>query len=144
MEKLSPVVAIEPESVNAVTEDPEWEEASLALDSGATETVIPPDILEDVEVRQGGPYKRGGERRPDSQPGKAQVHGVTADEVSMKSVVAQVCEVTRVLFSVEKVISAGNRVVFDEEGSYIQNKMSGEVTRIKEVGCMHELTMWQV
>ena len=57
--KLSMVVAIEPESVNAVTEDPEREEVRLALDSGATETVIPPDILEDVELRQGGPYKRG-------------------------------------------------------------------------------------
>ena len=44
--------------MNAVTEDPELEEVSLALDSGATETVIPPDILEDVELRQGGPYTR--------------------------------------------------------------------------------------
>ena len=59
VEKLSTVVAIEPESVNAVTEDPEWEEGNLALGSGATDTVIPPDILEDVELRQGGPYKRG-------------------------------------------------------------------------------------
>ena len=30
---------------------------------------------------------------------------------------------------------------FDEEGSYIQNKTSGEVTRIKEVVGLWELTM---
>ena len=60
----------------------------------------------------------------------------------MKSVVAQVCEVNSGLLRVKKVSSAGNRVVFDEDGSYIQNKMSGEVTRIKEVGGMYELTMW--
>ena len=59
MAMLNPIVAIEPQSVNGVTEDDEWEEVKLAVDSGATETVIPPDILEDVELRQGAPYKRG-------------------------------------------------------------------------------------
>ena len=99
MEKLSTVVAVEPESVNAVTEDPEREEVSLALDSSATETVIPPDILEDMESRQGGPYQRGvecevanGVQIPNM--GERKFHGVTA-EGSMKSVVAQVCEVNR-------------------------------------------------
>ena len=37
--------------MNAMMENPEREEVSLA----ATETVIPPDILKDVELRQGGP-----------------------------------------------------------------------------------------
>ena len=45
--------------MNGVTEDDEWEEVKLAVDSGATETVIPPDILEDVELRQGAPHRRG-------------------------------------------------------------------------------------
>ena len=45
--------------MNGVTEDDEWEEVKLAADSGATETVIPPDILEGVEVRQGAQHKRG-------------------------------------------------------------------------------------
>ena len=138
MEKLSPVVAIEADSVNAVTEDPEWEEVSLALDSGATETVIPPDILDGVELRQRGPDKRGVEYEVANgvqipNLGERKFRGATA-EGSMKSVVAQVCEVNTGLLSVKKVTSAGNRVVFDEEGSYIQNKMSGEVTRIKGVG----------
>ena len=66
--------------MNAVTEDPEREEVSLAFNRDATETVIPPDILEDVELRQGEPYQRGVEcevanGRPDSQLEKAQVQG---------------------------------------------------------------------
>ena len=146
VEKLSPVVAIEAESVNAATEDPGWEEVSLAVDCGATETVIPPDILEDVELRQRGPYKRGVEHEVANgvqipNLGERKFRGVTA-EGSMKSAAAQVCEVNTGLLSVKKVTSAGNRVVFDEEGSCIQNKMSREVTRIKEVGGMYELTMW--
>ena len=50
MAMLNPIVAMEPQSVNGVTEDDEWEEVKLAVDSGATETVIPPDILDDVEL----------------------------------------------------------------------------------------------
>ena len=39
-EKLSTVLAIEPEGVHAVNSSGGWEEVKLALDSGATETVI--------------------------------------------------------------------------------------------------------
>ena len=78
--------------------------------------VIPPDILEDVELRQGEPYKRGVEHEVANgvqipNMGERKFHGVTAER-SMKSVVAQVCQVNRGLLSVRKVTSVGNRVVF--------------------------------
>ena len=76
MAMLNPILSIEPQSVNGVTEDDEWEEVKLAVDSRATETVIPPDILEDVELRQGAPVQkrcgvRGCQWRPNPQPGRA-------------------------------------------------------------------------
>ena len=115
---LNPIVAIEPQSVNGVTEDDEWEEVKLALDDGATETVIPPDILEAVELRQGGRYKRGVEYEAANgvqipNLGEREFTGVTA-EGSMKSVVSQVCDVSRGLLSVRKIARSGNRVVFDK------------------------------
>ena len=60
----------------------------------------------------------------------------------MKSVVAQVCDVNRGLFSVRKITRSGNRVVFDNEGSYIEIKTTGEVARLKDDGGMYGLTMW--
>ena len=42
--------------------------------------------------------------------------------------VAAVTEVDDALLSVSKVVRAGNRVVFDQSGSYIEHKTSGEVT----------------
>ena len=60
----------------------------------------------------------------------------------MKSVVVQVCDVHRGLLSVRKITRSGNRVVFDNEGSYIENKSTGEVTRLNDDGGMYELTMW--
>ena len=67
--------------------------------------------------------------------------GVKA-EGSMKSVVAQVCDVNRGLLCVRKMTRSGNRVVFVNEGSYIENKNTGEVTRLKDDDGMYELTMW--
>ena len=56
--------------------------------------------------------------------------------------VAAVTDVDDALLSVSKVVRAGNRVVFDEEGSYIEHKQTGEVTPLSEVGGLYKLKMW--
>ena len=53
------VIAIETEGVCSLTPEGEWEEITLALDSGAIETVIPPDIFAGHELREGALFKRG-------------------------------------------------------------------------------------
>ena len=55
---------------------------------------------------------------------------------------AQVCEVNKALLSVAKCVKAGNVVVFDEEESYIMNKVTGEKTWLVEEGGMYALKMW--
>ena len=52
-----------------------------------------------------------------------------------------VCDVNRGLLSVRKVTKSGNKVVFDEDGSYIQ-KATGEITMLKENAGMYCLVMW--
>ena len=39
---------------------------------------------------------------------------------------AQNCAVKKTLMSVSKIASKGNRVVFDDDGSYIESKATGE------------------
>ena len=56
--------------------------------------------------------------------------------------ILQVCDVTQGLLSVSKVTKAGNRMVFDEDGSFIQNKSSGDITWMEERGGMYMLTLW--
>ena len=58
-EKLSTVLAIGLEGVHAVNSSGGWEEVKLAFDSGATETVIPPHVLQGHELHEGAPFKRG-------------------------------------------------------------------------------------
>ena len=59
-----------------------------------------------------------------------------------RSMTAQVCEVNKALLSVKKMVSAGNRVVFDPAGSYIEDVKSGEQMELKQKGGMYMLKLW--
>ena len=53
VQKLTPLMTVEPHGVNAVA-DEEWVEVDVKIDSGATETVIPESMLEGViDVSEG-------------------------------------------------------------------------------------------
>ena len=121
---------IEPDHVKAVNADDGWEEIEFALDSGATETVMGEDMLSSVETKEGGASKRGveyeiatGELIPNL--GEKKFQAVSQEGVT-RSITAQVCAVHKALMSVKKVMRAGNRVVFDEEGTCIEDKVTGE------------------
>ena len=60
----------------------------------------------------------------------------------LRHMVAAVTEVDDALLSVSKVVKAGNRVVFDADGSYIENKTTGEVTPLMEQRGLYKLKMW--
>ena len=49
---------------------------------------------------------------------------------------------TKTLMSASKIASKGNRVVFDDDGSYIERKTSGEKSWLKQSGGMYYLKMW--
>ena len=59
-----------------------------------------------------------------------------------REVSAQVCAVHRPLMSVTRLCRAGHRVVFDDEGSYIENKVSLERLKIDEVDGEYVMDMW--
>ena len=103
----------------------EWFEVELTADTGACDTVIPISMCQEIPVQPSLQSQRGmqyevanGVQIPNL--GERQFTGIT-EYGTMKSVVAQVCDVNRGLLSVRKVTRAGNRVVFvfDDAGSYI-------------------------
>ena len=55
---------------------------------------------------------------------------------------AQVTDVNKGLLSVHKLVQAGSRIVFDPEGSYIEDVRTGEVMKLREMGGMYMLKMW--
>ena len=56
----------------------------------------------------------------------------------------QVVDVRKPLGSVSRICAAGHRVVFDDEGSYIEHKTSGEINWLREEGGNYMLDVWVV
>ena len=64
------------------------------------------------------------------------------EEGMKRDITAQVCDVNKALLSVRKVVRAGNRVVFDDAGSFIQDKRTGEKMWMKDKEGMYVLNVW--
>ena len=118
----------------------------MAVDSGATETVINEEMLDTIETKEGARSRQGviyevanGVRIPNL--GEKQFVGTTQEGISRR-LTAQVCDVNKGLLSVHKVTKAGNRVVFDDEGSYIEDKATGDHIALHERNGMFMLKMW--
>ena len=124
----------------------EWEEIEMAVDSGATETVVGEDMLQTIETKEGAAFKKGvqyevasGDLIPNL--GEKQFVGIN-DAGDARNITAQVCDVNKALLSVKKTVQAGNRVVFDPAGSYIEEIATGERLPLKEQAGMYMLKFW--
>ncbi len=124
----------------------EWEEIDMAVDSGATETVLGEKMAVTVKTEPGEASRRGvkyevADGTLIENQGEKRFHAETTEGVRRKFV-AQVTEVNKGLLSVSKLVQSGHRVVFEKGGSYIEDTDSGEVMGLKEVGGMYMLKMW--
>ena len=64
------------------------------------------------------------------------------DSGSLRRLNTQVTGVNKALLSVPRIVKAGNRVVFDDDGSYIEHKKSGEWMPLEERGGVYTIKMW--
>ena len=114
------LTAVEPHAASAVKSD-EWVEIAVGVDNVATETVIPETTLASVIDITAGP----GTRTPNL--GERRFVGYTKDGAA-NGMKAQVCAVNETLLNASKLTKRGNRVVFDDDGSYVENKSTGQRT----------------
>ena len=126
--------------------DDGWEEVELAVDSGASETVVSEDMISSAEIRQGPQLKRGvqyevanGIRIPNLGEKK---FVATSEEGVKRQITAQVCEVNKGLLSVRRMVQAGNTVVFTKKGSYIEDDHTRERMHMEEKNGMYMLKLW--
>ena len=144
-EMLNTLMTIRPEGLNVVSSDG-WEEIELTVDSGAGETVVPEGMVNSVEIKEGPAAKSGvqyecanGERIPNLGEQKFMAY---TQEGCQKKIRAQVCEVTKALLSVRKLVEAGNRVVLEENDSYIEDIYRKERMYLQEKHGMYTLKVW--
>ena len=67
---------------------------------------------------------------------------VSTQNEELRSMKYQVADVTKPLASVAKICHAGHRVVFDDEGSYIENKATGTKDWLREHNNTYVLDTW--
>jgi hypothetical protein len=136
------------ESINPCTKEQKgWKKLSLAVDSGACENVIDANeevpnypVVEGRAARMGVKYASAtGEEIPNL--GEITIPMVTM-EGSRRKMKMQAAEVSKPLASVKRICEAGHTVVFDEEGSFMYNKTTGEINYFREESGNYMLDVW--
>jgi hypothetical protein len=132
-------------AISAVADLPEWERIVLTVDSGASETVVPPDVASclpllhtsqvgtEYEVANGGVVVNLGERRAD----------VIMKLGSKTSMILsfQVVKVHKPLLAVSRLVEAGHKVLFDKDDPHIMLS-SGEKVAMKCRDGTYEIELW--
>ena len=118
--------------------DEEWEWINVTVDSGAVDHVVDEECAKqfgrrETEMsRRKGYYTAANDTKIYNE-GEREIRGFTA-EGKKAGMTFQVCAVNGPLGAVRKMCREGNRVIFDEDGSYIEHKESGTRTKINDVG----------
>ena len=125
----------------------EWERIELTVDSGAAETICPASMATTVPTQpgpktiQGVKYTcAGGRKLPNF--GEKRCTLATNDSANQRSMTMQVADVSRPLLSFARSVDAGNRMVFDQQWSYIEDKRTGERTTLTRQGGLYVLDAW--
>ena len=124
-----------------------WQKLIITIDSGASESVAPASAAGNVPLVDS----------PGSRSGVTYevANGQTIDNLGQKNCIVmarggsseqllsfQICEVHKPLLSVSKLLTVGKRVIFDDQWSYIEDKVTGErLTLIPKDG-LFELHCW--
>ena len=123
-----------------------WQKVSMAVDSGAAETVIPHTLVTGHPIRETEASRRGvnyasATGQPIPNLGEQRLPLCTM-EGTLRSMTFQATPVARPLGSVKRMMESGHRVVFDPEGCYIENKGSGEINWLREENGNFMMDMW--
>jgi hypothetical protein len=118
----------------------------LVIDSGAAETVIPSEWfpLHDIQESQGsksGVYYTTADGTPVYNEGEKTLMMSTLDGEHTRRMTFQVAGVNKALGSVSKIVANGNRVIFDQNGSFIENVWTKDKIWLREDNGVYVLDM---
>ena len=123
-----------------------WRRIAIAVDSGACDNVISPDDVPEQQVMESSASKKGenfysatGEPIPNL--GDIKLPMIMREGTS-RGMLMRAAPVSKPLASVKKICQAGHAVIFDEEGSFIINKTTGEMNWMREDDGNYMLDAW--
>ena len=142
--KLCALSTVEPGNLKAINQG--WQEVEFTVDSGASETVMGEEELPTVPTKEGAAFKRGVEYEVANgtriaNEGEKTFNAYTAGG-AIRTITAQICDVNKPLLSVRKIVESGNKVVFEQSGSYIEDCQTKERMKMEVAGGMYMLKIW--
>ena len=136
--EIAPMELRYPKGLNSVNRHQGWVHMPMAMliDSGAADTILPSDWLPEHETLESegsrlGAYYVAAGGQPIRNEGEKKLEMVTR-EGQVRRMTFQVAKTHKALGSVSKICANGNTVIFDDEGSYILNKATGERTMLRQ------------
>ena len=125
---------------------PEYEVIEASVDSGAGVTIMPHNMCSHIPIHEtedsragityraasGHPVPDMGSRTFDAQTTRCQNRRLTC----------KVGPVRKMLLSVTDTLSKNNRVVFDPQGSYVENVVTGDWTPIEQQNGIFIMKLW--
>ena len=129
-----------------VHEEPRWEPISIVVDSDACGNVISPEMTPSYPVRETIASKAGHAftaANGDPIPNLGSIKlPIMTSEGSTKQLNFCAADVTKPLVFVKKICATGHICVFDDDGSNIFNKNTGEYTSMKEEAGNYVINAW--
>ena len=132
--------------MNAIGDQPKWTCLEVAVDSGACDSVINPKSVPDITVMPTVDTVEGNDfvsasGDPIPNLGELKIPMITRER-TLRGMTFQGAPVSKPLASVKKISQAGHMVIFDEEGSFIYDKTSGEVNMLREGSGDYMMDIW--
>ena len=133
-------------TINEIDVRGNWERVPVKLDSGAIDWVITPGTanafpLEATPSSKAGVNYVAANGTDIHNYGQRKINGYSNEKVPL-NVAAQVADVRNNLGSAYRMCQAGNRVILDEDGSYIENKKTGKRIKVKMEKGAFEFDLW--
>ena len=120
--------------------------AVLTVDSGAAETVIPHMLvgshpIVETDASRSGLNYASATGDPILNLGEQKLPLLT-QEGSLRAMTFQAALADRPLGSVKRMCNSGHTVVFDEDGSYVPNKLTGEANWMRKENGNYIMDLW--
>ena len=118
----------------------------VKLDSGAFGWVFNPETAQAFEIQETESSKKGqhftaANGSEIQNYGKRVIKGFTGDWIPIESTV-QVAEVKRNLAGAMRIMKSGNRIVLDDDGSFIEDKKTGRQINMRMENGEFEFDLW--
>ena len=97
--------------------------------------------MEESVGSRSGAYYTTADGTPVHNEGEKTLTMCTPDGQHLRQMTFQVAAVNKALGSVSKIVNNGNRVIFDMDGSYIENKWSNDRLWLREDNGVYVLDM---